>query len=179
MQTVHSATLAIFPDGHVPILHWVICYVRYACHAYKLRRKQSTQGVAPTLPVAASCFKGIVEMQQMQLLFLIPKHLHHYRDVHPTVEIWTQKRLGSVITRFYIVQIYRHLLDCYGVLPVGIEGSSPYQCSMCGVFTSSQALLEAHFKGRRHLKRALEQAHADAADLGLQPTPAPASAIPR
>ncbi|KAL0039591.1 hypothetical protein WJX77_002835 [Trebouxia sp. C0004] len=60
-----------------------------------------------------------------------------------------------------------------------VEGSSPYECSMCGVYTSSQALLESHVKGRRHLKRALEQAHADAADLGLQPTPAPASAIPR
>lgn len=70
-------------------------------------------------------------------------------------------------------------LDSYCVLPVGGEGSSPYQCSMCGVCTSSEALLEAHFKGRRHLKRALEQAHADAADLGLQPTPTPASAIPR
>ncbi|DBB17253.1 TPA: hypothetical protein ACH3X3_014305 [Trebouxia sp. C0006] len=61
----------------------------------------------------------------------------------------------------------------------GGECSSPWQCSMCGVVTSSEALLEAHFKGRRHLKRALEQAHADAAELGLQPTPAPASAIPR
>ena len=61
-----------------------------------------------------------------------------------------------------------------------VEGSSPYHCPMCGVYTSSHALLEAHFKGRRHLKRALEQANADATQLGLQPGHAPDSAaIPR
>ena len=86
---------------------------------------------------------------------------------------------GDSKTRFNMWRCFRYLLDCDGVVPVGVEGSRPYQCSMCGVCTSSQPLLEAHFKGRRHLKRALEQAHADAADLGLQPTPAPASAIPR
>lgn len=50
----------------------------------------------------------------------------------------------------------------------GVEGS-PWHCPMCGVWTSSQLLLDAHFKGRRHLKRALEQADADATHLGLHP----------
>lgn len=51
----------------------------------------------------------------------------------------------------------------------GVEGSSPYHCGMCGVYTSSQALLQAHFKGRPHLKRALERADADATRVGLHP----------
>ena len=51
---------------------------------------------------------------------------------------------------------------------------------MCGVWVSSQPLLEAHFKGRRHLKRALEQADADATDMGLQTGSAPDTAsVPR
>ena len=50
---------------------------------------------------------------------------------------------------------------------------------MCGVHTSSQPLLEAHFKGRRHLKRALEQADSDAAHMGLQTGPASDANIPR
>ena len=51
---------------------------------------------------------------------------------------------------------------------------------MCGVWVSSQPLLEAHFKGRRHLKRALEQADADAANMGLQPGTTPdTAAVPR
>ena len=51
---------------------------------------------------------------------------------------------------------------------------------MCGVWVSSQPLLEAHFKGRRHLKRALEQADADATNMGLQPGTAPDTAsVPR
>ncbi len=61
----------------------------------------------------------------------------------------------------------------------GAEGSSPWHCPMCGVYTSSQLLLEAHFKGRRHLKRALEQADADATHLGLQVGPAADPNIPR
>ena len=62
----------------------------------------------------------------------------------------------------------------------GTPGSSPYHCPMCGVWVSSQPLLEAHFKGRRHLKRALEQADADATNLGLQPGTAPdTTSVPR
>ena len=62
----------------------------------------------------------------------------------------------------------------------GPQGSSPYHCPMCGVWVSSQPLLEAHFKGRRHLKRALEQADTDAAHMGLQPGTTPeAAAVPR
>ena len=62
----------------------------------------------------------------------------------------------------------------------GMGGSSPYHCSMCGVYTSSQPLLQAHFKGRHHLKRALERADADATRLGLHPGAAQdAAAVPR
>ena len=50
---------------------------------------------------------------------------------------------------------------------------------MCGVFTSSQALLDAHFQGRRHLKRALAQATSDAADLGVQQSAPADTSAPR
>ena len=50
---------------------------------------------------------------------------------------------------------------------------------MCGVFTSSQALLEAHFQGRRHLKAALVQVASDAAQLGVQPAVPTDPSVPR
>ena len=62
----------------------------------------------------------------------------------------------------------------------GTPGSSPYGCPMCGVWVSSQPLLEAHCKGRRHLKRALQQADADVTNMGLQPGTAPDNgSVPR
>ena len=38
-------------------------------------------------------------------LFPIPKRLSQFRNVIPTLEIHTQKRLGTVKTRFYIVEM--------------------------------------------------------------------------
>lgn len=76
----------------------------------------------------------------------------------------------------------RHLVGVgkQSCMHAGPQGSSPYHCPMCGVWVSSQPLLEAHFKGRRHLKRALEQADTDAAHMGLQPGTTPeAAAVPR
>jgi len=39
-------------------------------------------------------------------LFSIPEHLVSFRNVIPTLEIYTQKCVGTVMTRFYIVDIF-------------------------------------------------------------------------
>ncbi len=39
-------------------------------------------------------------------LFLIPKRLYLYRNVHPT-EIYTQKRLGTVKMHLYIGEMFQ------------------------------------------------------------------------
>lgn len=84
---------------------------------------------------------------------------------------------SSALSSAVLASVLLVVLMGPSALPGG--GSSPFHCSVCGVYTSSRPLLEAHFKGRRHLKQALEQADADAVRLGVHPGPAPDAAIPR
>ena len=43
-------------------------------------------------------------------LFSVPERLCHYRNVRPTVEIYSQKRVGTEKTRFYVVQMFQLLM---------------------------------------------------------------------
>jgi len=56
-------------------------------------------------------------------LFLILKRLFLFRDVIPTLEIYTQKRLGTVKMRFYIVEMFW--------MPASCMGSMLHSCQAC------------------------------------------------
>ncbi len=56
------------------------------------------------------CKHGSLTHTGIQQLFSIPERLCHYRNVRPTVEIYSQKRVGTEKTRFYIVQMFQLLM---------------------------------------------------------------------
>ena len=54
---------------------------------------------------------GLVVALGIELqLFSIPQQLFQFKNVMPTLEVNTQKRLGTVKPRFYIVEMFQIML---------------------------------------------------------------------